>query len=129
MRLEGWETLLNEQIEKARHTPFKWGEHDCLTWACNCLLAITGVDYLADIRGRYKTKAGAYKLIKKQGDSLTDCIDQHVQRVSVKMAKRGDVVMYEGAVGICFGVQSFFITENQGLAGVPTLKCEMAWAV
>jgi hypothetical protein len=87
------------------------------------------VDYLAEIRGRYKTRAGAYRLIKKRGESLTHCVDQQLERVPVKLAKRGDLMMFQGAVGICFGVQSFFITEKDGLAGVPTLRCELAWAV
>lgn len=129
MRLEGWESLLNEEVEEARSQSFKWGFHDCLTWATNCLLAITGVDYLAEIRGTYKTQAGAYRLIKKRGKSLQDCVSQKLPEISIKMAKRGDLLMYNGALGICFGINGFFVTEESGLTPVKTLSCEYAWTI
>lgn len=130
MRLEGWESRLNQAIEEARHLPFQWGSHDCVTWTAHCVQVISGTDYLADIRRPYKSKTGAYRLIKSIAPTLADCVDLYLTRIPVAQAKRGDVVMHSsGALGVCFGVNSLFITEEQGLAGDSTLSCPNAWSV
>lgn len=117
------------EVENAKNKPFVWGSHDCLTWACNVILAMTGHDYLKDFRNGYTSKKGAYRLIKKYGESLPGCIDRHLERIPVSFAKRGDLVLQEQAIGVCLGIQSLFVTEAHGLQGLQTLGCEIAWRV
>lgn len=44
---------------------------DCCLWPCDWILACTGVDPAADMRGAYRNAAGAYRLIKRWGDFET----------------------------------------------------------
>jgi hypothetical protein len=47
--------------------PFVWGRADCCTAACDVFLALHGVDPMAPLRGRYRTRAGALRLIAARG--------------------------------------------------------------
>jgi hypothetical protein len=129
MRKDGWETAFFAEIEAAQNRALGWGEFDCVTWAGNMTLALTGFDPIAEFRGRYRSKAGAYRLIRETAGTLAECVDRKLQRISVSRAGRGDVVLIDNALGVCAGVQSLFVTENHGLQGLPTLNCEAAWRV
>jgi hypothetical protein len=128
-RTEGWERVLDAEIEKARRLPFSWGIHDCVTWAANVVLAMTGEDLIPEFRGGYQTKLEAYRLILQTGESLAACVDARLARSPIAFARRGDVVCRENALAICTGIHSFFITEDQGLQPIKTQHCEMAWRV
>lgn len=127
-RKAGWESILAETIEAARHTPFAWGTHDCALWAADCVYAMTGVDYAAPFRGQYQTEAEAKRLIEGQYGSLGGYVSRHLVSVPLEQVRRGDVVMWRRALGICEGGQSFFVTY-QGLRAINTLNCEQAWRV
>jgi hypothetical protein len=47
--------------------PWEWGEADCCTSACEVFLRIHGVDPMAHLRGTYKTKTGAMRMIASFG--------------------------------------------------------------
>lgn len=128
MRVEHWESRLAEQITLAQNKPFQWGEHDCCLWAADTVLAITEVDHMAAFRGKYKSERGAMRLMKKKYNSLNEAVSALLPSVSVKMAQRGDVVSHNGALGICSGINSFFVSPS-GLLAVKTLKCDAAWRV
>lgn len=129
MRVRGWESILHAELQAAKDRPFIWGEHDCVTWVANVILALTGTDYMAEFRGTYDSQLGARRLIKEIGGDLPGCVDGKLPSIPVPMARRGDVVLYENALGICCGVKSFFITQADGLQGIRTLQCEKAWRV
>jgi len=126
-RREGWEHQLAECIDAGQQLPFCWGTHDCATFVANCLLAMSGSDFAAEFRGRYKTEKGAARAIRKKYGSLPAYLDTIFERVSVTFARRGDIVFYQSAVGMCYGSTSFFAGLHGGLAAVPTLSCETAW--
>ena len=44
--------ILNQHIDAARGKPFKRGSHDCCMWAADVVVALTGIDYAEDFRGR-----------------------------------------------------------------------------
>lgn len=48
-----------DAAEAAMLRPWKWGEADCCTSACDAFLALWGVDPMAELRGAYTTEAGA----------------------------------------------------------------------
>lgn len=129
MRRANWPRLLAEALAAAKDTPFAWGSHDCALFAADVVLAITGADHGAVFRGRYRTANGAARALKKQGFAgLPDYLDSIFTRRPVSYARRGDVVLYDGAMGICDGGTSWFVTAD-GLTPIPTLTCETAWGV
>lgn len=48
-------------------TPFSSGGCDCCLWACDWVLARRGVDPAAPLRGRYRSQAGARRIIAGYG--------------------------------------------------------------
>jgi hypothetical protein len=53
--------------------PLVWGASDCCTSACNVFAALWGVDPMQPLRGRYSSRAGAFRLIRAWGgwDAMT----------------------------------------------------------
>lgn len=47
--------------------PWVWGESDCCAAACAVFERLHGVDPMAPLRGRYRTRAGAMRLIARAG--------------------------------------------------------------
>lgn len=66
-RLPGWPELLAAYIEERRHMPFAWGSNDCATFAGDALLAMTGVDVLQALRGRWSSREQAADVLARLG--------------------------------------------------------------
>jgi hypothetical protein len=130
MRIEGWETLLNDHITVAYRHGVKWGEHDCALWCADWVFKATGKDLFSDWKGKYKTSAGAAKLMKRRGfNDVASIADAALKAVLVGLAQRGDVMLHpEGTLGICNGKHSFFLT-NESVTMIDTLQCLKAWRV
>lgn len=47
--------------------PWKWGEADCCTAACDVFLRLYGIDPMARLRGKYATRREANRLIEAFG--------------------------------------------------------------
>jgi len=47
--------------------PFVWGVSDCCTCACDAFLDMTGIDPMADLRGRYASAQDAMAHVKARG--------------------------------------------------------------
>lgn len=129
MRVENWPVLLGEYIENSRHLKFEWGKNDCALWVGRFLADIGVCEFQTSAEGQYDTEFGSKKFIKKMGyDSLEDLVDSQITRLSsVLMCRRGDVVMFTGALGLVTGREAYFLTEVDGLINVPLNMCEVAW--
>lgn len=51
--------VINRHCQSALETPFAYGRSDCCTFACDVVREVTGVDPMADLRGRYATRPQA----------------------------------------------------------------------
>jgi len=122
MRVEGWEAILANEIEKARGVAFSWSTHSCAFWTADVVKAITGTDHAKPYRNKIKSELSAARLLKKT--PLENLVPLKTKPVS--FAQRGDVVMFDGALGVCIGQQSAFIGKD-GLKFVQTLQCVAAW--
>lgn len=138
MRIEGWETKLNDYFESVRNVPFEWGACDCLIFASDAVKICTGIDPMSKkkktdpdtIRGMYKTQDEARELIKKYRKSIRDVMDVHFVRQNVNFAKRGDIVFYNNAFGVCSGRgNAFFKNESEGLQIIKLSDCVLSWRV
>lgn len=63
-RFEDWEIRLRQFLEEKQSLPFAWGSHDCMMFAGGVVAAMTGLDLTAHFRGRYKTQAGAGRVLQ-----------------------------------------------------------------
>ena len=124
-----WEKRLVAVTEVHINTPLVWGKSDCLLTACDAIEAMTGVDPAAGIRGKYKSKAGAYRLIKQHGyDSLGAVLADRFAEIPVAMAGRGDVGIYQNTVGY-FCEYGFAVKGEDGLRFLPRTMAERAFKV
>jgi len=135
-RVEGWGARLDAVIQAATERPFSWGEHDCCTFAADCVDAVTGTRLWPAGLGAYTTSVGAQKAMFACGwQTVEDALDAVVgHRVPVLMAQRGDLVLipaegFAGAAVIDMTGQFAVGVSHGGLLRVPVLDALAAWRV
>lgn len=132
-RIPGWETALHDYIAALSGAVFNWGTLDCALFAAGAVQAMTGIDPAAAYRGRYSTAGGATRALKRYGaGSLEATIAQQFGEIQIGFARRGDLVLVDGMVGVCVGADAVFIGEADGEPGLvrfPRASWARAWAV
>lgn len=140
-RLLDWEDRLSAFIDANRSRSFEWGQWDCILMACSAVEAQTGVDPAAEYRGRYTDKEGAMLALRELGKgTLIRTMNDVFPRRPVGKARRGDLVMFDGAAGVCMGGQALFVGEErlaeaagvrmrEGLIAIPRALWTRAWSV
>lgn len=137
-RLDGWPELLEKYLVEARERKFAWGENDCVLFAAGAVMAMTGVDTVGNVRGRYASNRGALKLIKALAPKgIPAAVGKALGEAEIQpmYARRGDVVIVvdeEGseAVGIVDIRGSAIVTVGKaGLVYRPLSAAKKAWRV
>lgn len=134
-RLPDWEARLAAYLAPLRAMPFAWGAHDCCTFTAGAVEAVTGVDPMPEFRGRYRTRLGSLRALRRFGaGTLEATIDAKFARTHAAIAQRGDLVMSNGVMGLCFG--AFLIAvgsegDREGLIRIDRARWvdPIAWAV
>lgn len=130
-----WEQRLGDYLDSVRDKPFCWGRHDCALHSANAVLAMTGEDFAAEFRGKYRSVAGSVRALRLYGagDLASTMTAKFGESISPAFAQRGDVVMSStGDLGICMGPSAFFVGqegERPGLLLVPRREWAQAWRV
>ncbi len=141
-RRHDWPARLHESVDAARGRPFVWGGADCCLFACDCILAMTGVDPAAHFRGRYKSAAGARRSLQAfAGAGLAATVERITRELAMPeipplMAQRGDVVLIAApecppeclALAICCGGR-IAAQGPDGLTLIPLARALRAWRV
>ena len=133
-RLPGWELRLAEAIEDARDHPFRWGRHDCATFAFDLRRDMTGCyDVAALWRGRYTTARGAVRVMRRLGWQSLEAAGRDLlgePLPSVPLAQRGDLVLAGTGLGfgVCLGARVAGIAP-EGLVLAPLSSCAFAWRI
>lgn len=134
MRLPDWEQRLIEYLTPLMEAAeFRWGQLDCALFVADAVLDMTGEDIAAPFRGRYSTAVGSARALKRYGSGdLKSTFDTLLPARPIGYARRGDVVMSDGAVGICMGAFALFIGERDGFDAL--YRCDRsewshAWSV
>lgn len=104
MRHPNWTTRLPETLQKAMQKPFSWGEHDCCLFAADCVIALCDFDPCEKVRGRYKTRTGAMRVLKTEFGDIESALSNHFLEIPVNQVIRGDIVMFDGDDGKTLGV-------------------------
>lgn len=95
-RLPDWDRRLTCLVSSMEDAPSVWGLTDCLLTALDAVVAVTGFDPAADIRGRYKTEAGAARILRKRGlVDVEDALASLFEPIGRLSARRGDVGVVE----------------------------------
>jgi hypothetical protein len=105
-RLSDWRPRFSSYLIDVAFKPFAWGENDCAMHPGNAVLAMTGVDLVADFRGRYFTELGATRaLIKYGAGDLASTLAQRLPEIDPRDAVCGDVVILDGPLGATGGLR------------------------
>jgi len=133
-RIDNWECYLAEAIDVAHAKPFAWGLHDCVTFAFETRMTLTGgADMAALWRGRYSTALGGARVMRRLGwGSLEDMglALLGAPRETPLLAQRGDIVLADTGLGfgICVGATAAGMAP-EGLMTVPLTSCRLAWTI
>ena len=131
-RADNWAGLLAEYVAAKRDTPFKWGVHDCGSFAAEWVGLATGRDVFAPWRGKYSTRWGAFRYILGAGG-----MDRFPAKVGLKPCppkrmQRGDIASIPTTRGIALGVcigKAIVAPGTHGLEFLSTKRARHAWRV
>ena len=135
MRRGDWEAALVAYVAGTAEREHAWGLFDCALDAANAVEAMTGIDFAAPFRGRYSTAAGAARILRRFGKGTVEqTVDDLFPAIAPGFARRGDLVLHEGAIGVVMGGFALVLVENASDAGatrvrVPRHQWQKAWAV
>lgn len=126
--------ILHVEYQRQKSIHGDWGRYDCLTFAADCAMAITGRDPAADLRGTYSSELGAKRVMIERGwNSLADVAASMYEKIPVAFANTGDWVelLNENGVetiGVVMGSVIVARAES-GLGIVPLTKARNAYRV
>lgn len=103
-RLNDWPSHLDAFLASRRLAPFAWGDNDCVLFAADAVLALTGVDPCAKIRGKYKTARGAASALRKHGGMIA-AVEKATAglgafAIAPAFAQRGDIALVQTDLGL-----------------------------
>lgn len=128
-RISTWEAALSDYITAKRKQEFEYGVHDCCTFTFGAVEAMTGEDLMAPFRGQYNSLASSVVALRDigQGD-LESTVDAHLPIIPIGRAQRGDVVLYDGSIGVVAGGYAWFVSDD-GFERIPRIMWDKAWSV
>jgi len=131
LRLRDWPERLAALFAARAAQPFVWGEFDCCLFAADAVLAVTGHDPAADLRGTYTTAAGATRVLERFGGVAGVAIARAGRVVPVAMAQPGDVGLSHFDAGrpalAVWGGSAWHVAGALGVVVVPTATVVRAW--
>lgn len=132
-RVECWPDRLVETIERHRSAPFVWGKTDCARLFSEAVLAVTGVDPLADYPP-WSSEAEAAEILSVAGyATMKTYCDAHFPSIAVAEARRGDLVMPEAIVPLmCPAVVVGAMAVSRDVSGWAVMPLDLmtrAWRV
>lgn len=117
-RLPHYKVNLLKLINESEHTPFIYGEWDCAIFSGKIVEAVTGDDLYSQFVGKYKTRIGGLRLMKKATGypSHIDLIKSKFGEVPLSQARLGDIGIIETdegpAVVLIAGAFAIGISQN-----------------
>lgn len=130
-RLPDWQVRLAELFAARAGKPFAWGAFDCCMFAADAVLAVTGHDPAADLRGAYATEAEARAVLARLGGVAGIAIRRAGPVVPTALAQPGDVGLSlleaDRPSLAVFGGAGWHAAGVLGLATVPARAVVRAW--
>lgn len=131
--LPNWRALLDAYILERLRQPFAWGVNDCALFAAGAVLATTGRDPAAELRGSYTTGNQAMRIIRAHGGLQAIATRALGHALAPTYACLGDVVMLlvdgREALGVVINSQQVAGPGADGLHVAPLSDALWAWRV
>lgn len=122
---------LHAFVASHMRTPFAWGAHDCVTFAADAVMALTGEDPLKRFRGRWTSAQGAARLLERLG-GLEKAVDAVLSPVAPALAQRGDVAAWrdeDGRLQLAIVEGETLVGPGlEGQARLPRAAMVLAWS-
>ncbi len=115
---------------------FAWGICDCCLWAADWVCAVKGVDPAHGLRGTYRTRRGADRIVQSFG-GMVGFVDAHLAPVGIARTADplpGDLAVvsteFGDALGIVTGI-GVAVKRRRPSAGfvVSSYSIQAAWRV
>lgn len=133
----GPEKRLNAYLRAVRGEPFRWGQHDCLTFSNRAFSTYHGFGYADDWLGQYISNGDPLLPSRMREKFRAQTFDEAIERklklvngvpprgalVATKKAERW-LIGY--ALGICVGTKAAFLSR-QGVVYSPLDHIDKAW--
>jgi hypothetical protein len=129
-RVIEWKTILKETIENNRNRNFAWGTFDCCLFPAICVDAMTGSNFVEELKSHYSNKKEALEWIKEAG-GLDAIVSSYLgDAVDPAFIGKGDVVMINGnpALGI-FDGRHVLATGKDDLVLLPHSLIVKGWKI
>lgn len=135
-KINGWETRIADLVEANRTKPFKWGKHDCLTFADKMIEAQTGSSLFGDVMGGYTSARSAQAEAKSHGNPI-NVIDSRLERIGYRFLQRGDLVARatgkRGALKHILGIKvnptKIAFLSLEGISMQDSIPTDLCWRV
>lgn len=117
---------------------FKWGGgerlHDCVLFVADGVLAVTGVDYMGELRGLWTDEDSALRVIQERGGpgGLFKAMDGVLERIPPAAGHRFDVggILVDRMPTLCWlEGQTVAAAGPRGLTRYPRRALVRAWRV
>jgi hypothetical protein len=129
-RLRDWQSRLQLCLAERWSLHFAWGSHDCALFGADCVLAQTGYDPAAGLRGTYSDAAGAARVIRDLGGLRAIAAARLGSEVTPLLAQPGDIGLVMSGGRECFAVcagDAWIAPSIDGLEHVPMACALTAW--
>lgn len=127
-----WRERLHALISTRLAVPFAWGSNDCCLWAADAVLASTGTDHAAGLRGTYGTAAEASRVLNELG-GIEAVGARAGAPIAPLLAAEGDIGLLpmdgrRSMLAVCCG-PGWLAPTAAGLALCQLDAARMAWRV
>lgn len=132
-RLPDWRARLLAYGRESAATAFAYGRFDCALFAAGAVQAMTGTDYAAPFRGRYRTRIGGLRVLRAAGHA------DHIALAAATLpacpvlrAQVGDLAVVAGDDGAALGVvtgEVIWVLHPSGLGHVRLSAATRAFRV
>lgn len=128
----GWESRLVNYILSAKDRKFRWGTHDCVTFAFGAMNEVIGWNGFRTYKPRWKNKKEAVALLSQENvANWVEIVEREIEArgfrcVPMTMAQRGDLAVIETDQGPGMGVVYLNKVYYPGLRGLCEMKLKDA---
>jgi Domain of unknown function (DUF6950) len=110
-RYNDWQSRLGAVLGERMAKPFAWGENDCCTFACDCVLALSGHDPAAGLRG-HRTARDATETLQGIGGVQGAADARLGPRIAPLLAQVGDI-----GLGVLEGRETLLVCVGDAWVG------------
>lgn len=132
-RVDGWSDRIDALVCNARQREYELGVWDCGVFAADAVVAMSGVDPLADDRDAYAERVAEYYPGDVEAFADTKLTAAGMVTVKPKFVRLGDIAAVDtrrgGALGVVLGAVVAVPGRPAGLEPVSTSKITKAWRV